>query len=103
MVSVRDHKRRLRAAEHRASILVQASGIPHTVKHDGRGFYYPIPCGAGAKKQPKNTSAELRTKVVLQRITFGRPKRKRTIRYTTVVDWAGRHPKLSRRGKKLES
>jgi hypothetical protein len=92
----RKENRRKRAAIHRAAILSDVTNVIHTVKSDGYGFWYPIPCGTG--KRTRNTSAEIRTKVILQRIDSGRPKGKRTIRYTTCIAWQGRHPLLSKKG-----
>lgn len=68
--------------------------MAHRVKHDGHGFYYPIQCGT--EKRTKNTSADIRTRVDLQTITAGRPKGKRTKRYTTCIAWRGTRVDWSR-------
>lgn len=42
-----------------------------------------------ARVVPTKTSATHRERVVLQRIDAGRPKGKRTVRYTTTIEWGG--------------
>jgi len=78
----RKEKRSLRVARHRASLLSKGTGIAHKVRSDGQGFFYPIPCGT--EHRTKNTPVDLRTKTINQKIISGRPKGKRTIRYTTI-------------------
>lgn len=88
----RKQKRMARAAGHRASILSQVTGIPHSVRADRYcDRFYPISDAAKSKLIYKGrTSAFIRCITITQDIKLGRPKYKRKIRYTRIPVSNGR-------------
>lgn len=74
--------RRLRACLHRCELLEDSGAGRHEPRRmTDRLGWYPFPAGARRGKV-KNSPADIRTKLVTERIDVGRPKGRRKIKYT---------------------
>ena len=83
----RQEKRRLRAARHYAELLTNGVGIPHKVKSDNNGYFYPIAQSAYSSiRNHTKTASGVYQKTITQKIIIrGNLKRKRNIRYTRLT------------------
>lgn len=80
----RKTSRALRACMHRCTLLQESGAGTHEPKRHTDGYgWYPFPAGA-KRGHVKNSPADIRTVLVTERIDAGRPKGKRTVKYTRI-------------------